>query len=260
MRKIISLILAFLLIASSCWAGIDLDGTDDMITTPSAAVNLNLGTFYLRLKLDYDTTSEITRVFTDTDTARHAFYYSGSPTGSGENGIQMYNDGRVSNFLSPSSWTIGQSVVFIFIYNKIGNVQRLFINGVEETVDTTEGTWGSTGLGTNFYIGSRFSQTDTYDGVVQEVATWSVALTQSEIDLLVNSKLRHILLQIQPANLKGYWSMDDQETGTSADADTVRDLSGNGNNGTGDNGANNTGLTWVGETILSYPSGIISGL
>jgi hypothetical protein len=51
--------------------------------------------------------------------------------------------------------------------------------------------------------------------------------------------------------------MDDQEAGTSADGDTVRDLSGNGNNGTGNDGADNTGLTWTQETVLSYPQRIL---
>jgi len=96
------------------------------------------------------------------------------------------------------------------------------------------------------------------NGSISEVAIWDVVLTASEMALLTNSRIKGIPLQIRTSALKLYLPMDDQEAGTSADGDTVRDYSGLGNNGIADNGIDNLGLFWVGESILNYPSSIIS--
>jgi len=109
------------------------------------------------------------------------------------------------------------------------------------------------------FIGNRGTTAATWEGQIAEIAIWNVILTPTEIAQLANSKIKGMPLQIRPANLKGYWPMDDQPAGTSADGDTVRDLSGNGNNGTGNDGANNTGLAWTAESILSYPAPILGG-
>jgi len=56
-------------------------------------------------------------------------------------------------------------------------------------------------------------------------------------------------LQIQPANLVGYWPLDDHphnDTANSANGFTWNDLSGNGNTGT------SSGTNAQGESILSY--------
>ena len=65
--------------------------------------------------------------------------------------------------------------------------------------------------------------------------------------------MRYIPIQLFGSNLKTYLTLDDLPDGTSGDGDTFVDRSGNGNDGTGSDGGNNTGLTWVGESILSYP-------
>lgn len=90
--------------------------------------------------------------------------------------------------------------------------------------------------------------------IVNDVAIWKgVAVSGAELSLSYNSRVKHMPLQIQPLNLVAYLPMDDGQDGTSADGATVSDMSGNGNNGTGDDGANNTGLTWKAEEVLSYP-------
>lgn len=93
-----------------------------------------------------------------------------------------------------------------------------------------------------------------FDGQLNEVAVWDTNISSGEVSILNSSKMKHMPLQIKPANLKGYWAMNSGADGASADGATIIDLSGNGNNGTGDDGANNTGLTWKAEEALSYPS------
>jgi hypothetical protein len=92
-----------------------------------------------------------------------------------------------------------------------------------------------------------------------EIAIWqaSTVFTTTEIANLASSYTKRIPTQIRLANQIFYLPTDDQEAGSAANGDTVRDLSGNANNGTGDDGANNTGLTWSEEKVLSYPPQVI---
>ena len=101
-------------------------------------------------------------------------------------------------------------------------------------------------------LGSDRGSSDFHDGTATEFFIYDTILTSTEIQALANSYVKHMPLQIQPSSLQGYWPMDDQPDGTSADTDTVRDLSGNGNDGTGDDRTGGV-LTWQAENFLSYP-------
>lgn len=95
------------------------------------------------------------------------------------------------------------------------------------------------------------------NGQLVEAAVWKgINLTAVERAILANSHAKHMPLQIRPSNLSIYLPMDDGADGTSADGDTVKDLSGSGNHGIGDDGAG-AGLTWKAEEQLSYPAGPI---
>jgi len=91
-----------------------------------------------------------------------------------------------------------------------------------------------------------------FNGKISEVAFWNVALTDHEVDLLNNSKIKRIALQIQPANLQLYLPLDDFAEGTNLDtsADTYMDLSKNRYDGTGVDG--DTDSLNFAEQLLSY--------
>lgn len=98
------------------------------------------------------------------------------------------------------------------------------------------------------------SASDECFGTIDEVAVWNAELTDNDISILANSKVKHMPLQISPGNIIFYLPMDDQPDGTSADGDTLVNQDNPGTaNGTGNDGANNTGLTWKAEAVLSYP-------
>ncbi len=78
-------------------------------------------------------------------------------------------------------------------------------------------------------------------------------LTADEARRACKPKGKRMILQIQPAALFFYLPLDDIANGISADSATFKDISGNGNDGTGDDGGNNTGLTALDETLLTYP-------
>ena len=142
---------------------------------------------------------------------------------------------------------------------------EIFVDGVSQELTVVAGSnsglWFSDlGAGTHdVRLAKRERDVDTVfaKGAISEVGVYNVELSLTDIQQLSNSHIKYIPFQIQPANLRGYWPMDDGIDGTSADGDTVRDLSENGNDGTGDDGANNTGLTWKAEEVLSYPVGVL---
>ena len=89
-----------------------------------------------------------------------------------------------------------------------------------------------------------------FHGYIEDIRIYSRALSSQEIESLANSQLKYHSIT---SNLVGYWPLDDFAQGTSGDAKTFIDQSGNGNSATGIDGANNLGLTVVPTQILSYP-------
>ena len=99
-------------------------------------------------------------------------------------------------------------------------------------------------------IGQDYS-TRYFNGTISDVAVWSVAITDDEIALLAQSRMKRMPLQIQPSNLKAYLPLDDVSEGTTINTKDFIDMSGNGNNGTGsDAGGESIGEA---ETYISYP-------
>lgn len=131
------------------------------------------------------------------------------------------------------------------------NNPAIYINGVSETVSTDSTPVGSanTDAANNLTLGLP---SDPSDSTAYDLAVWkNVSLTAAEIARLASSRMRFMPLQVQPASLVGYWTLDQQSgSGTGR---TYRDYSGNANTFTDDDGANNTGMTAAGDSLLSYP-------
>ena len=77
----------------------------------------------------------------------------------------------------------------------------------------------------------RLESTGFFDGVIDEVALWSVELTDDQIKTLYIQGLRFLATNIANANLVGYWNFQN----------SFNDASGNSNHGT-NNGATFTGI------------------
>lgn len=264
MKKLVCLLVLVFSLVSQAWAGVLWDGTDDEINCGAGATLDNLwaagGTIYILLKIDtYDSTARriVSKRSTD-GTAR---------------GWDLFNylDGETKEItfsaigVAPGqgTWTIANGItdtifhVIIITYNSsaTSNDPNIYIDGVlqNESEDISPSSNYIDDDTVNFNIGNFDNLNRPFDGEIFEVAVWKAVLTAQEIANLSSSKVKRLPLQIQPSNLKAYWSLDDQPDGTSGDGDTFKDLSGNANHGTGDDGANNTGLTAVAETVLTYP-------
>lgn len=143
---------------------------------------------------------------------------------------------------------------YAVVYTRSSGSQVLYIDGASKGTSSHAGTFdtssqkASCGRGFSSETGLTFS-----NGVIGEVVVAAAIWTPTEVYNYSVSRMKYMAQQIQPSYLKGYWPMDDGPDGVSADGDTVRDLSGNGNDGIGDNGTNNTGLIWKAEESLSYP-------
>jgi len=228
-KKTTSIILLCLF---PCWifAGVDFDGTDDFV---DGTVSLS-GSFSISMW-----------AFIQSFTVGGAVLSGESVTWfmqiGGSNKLQFSN--AVGTAPSLNTW-----IHLAGTFNSSDNNNKLYVDGTNTA--TVAISIVST---TDFNIGKRG------DGVflnciVTDVAIWTTVLTDAEISLLADSKIKRIPLQIQSSSLVVYLPLDDEEDGSSSDGDTFRDLSGNGNNGTGDDGANNTGLTAKAEEVLSYPN------
>jgi len=151
------------------------DTGSDHMSMASGALSVNVGTLVGWWQLDFAPTDSFDGYFFDSDTARHAFYFN-----SGGDGFAMYNDARYTPFNS-LSWTTGAWLHIAFLFNKTGNVQRLFLDGVEQTGGTPSGTWGSNALGTNVHLNARFNNTQHNNCRTAEVAIYGSVLADAHI-------------------------------------------------------------------------------
>lgn len=264
LKSFLSGLCALLLLISPAnnWASVDFDGIDDALNCGSGSSIDQLITPTVSAWIYYsDDGADASQVIYNKSTFLRIFYISD-------------NDGALNNALVfQFQFTSTTAVKYVSVTNAIsantwthilatydhtrGNDQRvdLFINGVETTYSTTDegsGTLDQDDSAGTANIGSRSTST-VFDGQIDEVAIWSVVLTADEITKLAKSKVKGMPLQIRPASLAAYWSLDEQSDGTSGDADSFFDKTANANTCTGNNGADNLGLTAKAEEVLSYP-------
>ncbi len=182
----------------------DLDGTNHALAASASVANRDEGTFAGWFAPDFDVSTGVqNRYFFDTDATRHAFYYAGGSAFIAILRIEMYISGRYRSF--DTAWTSGVFNHFAFVYNRISDIQELYINGSARTILGDGGSWATIDLGANFHIGQRFSSPESrFDGDVAEVASWAVALSAPEIASLAKG---FSPLLVRPASLKAYWPL-----------------------------------------------------
>lgn len=127
-----------------------------------------------------------------------------------------------------------------------GSVNRIFINGVEQTF-TTAST--STGWGAGFEIGRVHTAAQWhYDGIMDELRVWNVA--RSSVDITNN-----LFNELDPGsevNLVAYYQFNQTSGVTIPDAKGSFDATWNGPIGT------NTAPAWATSTALMNPASVVS--
>lgn len=225
------------------FGGIDVDGIDDLFSVPDNA-SLDI-TQAITLDAWVKTTnSSGTKFVIMKGVGRYNLATSGTKAR-----MLIFDGSTNHSVLSTSDINDGKWHRITGTYDRV-NV-KIYVDGVFEnqTPATTGISTGNFPLG----IGALFNGSNSFPGQIGEAVIWNTALSADEILLGFKAKTKYMPLQIRLGNLAAYWPMDNGLNGTSADGDTARDLSGNGNDGIGNDGGNNTGLIWKAEEVLSYP-------
>ena len=244
-----SLILALSLIVgvhvAPCWAGIDFDGSDDHLTINSADSLRDLPATYdftVCFWFNSDGATTDNGAFSWSGTDDLVFYPNDSNIGSG--GVRVFWRDLGGNIIDQNGTDrTGAWHHFTFV-SRASDDHEAYFDGV--SADTSSST-GSAGPFTSVFIGTFGTQ--NFNGQLDDVRVYDRALSDTEIETLGKGRIRRGIL----TGLVGYWALDDGPDGTSADGDTIRDISGANGDATGVDGANNTGLTWNAGEVLTYP-------
>ena len=250
MKKIFSLILLILLMCSPCYAGVDF--------TPNSTINCGTSVIGVNLSISaWINTSSATDaqiVSKDDDQAGGVREFQFRTSGTKLQTI-VFIGGNVGIATSGASVNTGSWVHVAGTYD--GTTIRTYINGSPDGTDATY-NGDADSSDDEVGIGARLSNAgavieEKFDGQITEVCLWNTALTADEISLLYSSRLKGISLQIKPANLKLYLPLDDHASGTALNTTVFKDLSGNGNDGTG---VDTDADSFTTAEILNYPPAI----
>lgn len=245
--------------------GILFDGADDLVTRSDTATLQNIwdrgGSAYAWIYPLSDGGQSSGRIITKTSSPAAARW---KIVGHTDDGSKMFLQLGITFDGTNGVWdTTNRDLIFntwnhiAVTYNSdnVANNPILYVNGISKDVTETVTPVGTRVSDIGAFVGignDAVIQTVGFDGQITECGCYGSILTATEVSQLYNARIKHMPLQIQFSNLLACWPMDDGEVGTSADGETIKDLSENGNDGTGVNGANNTGLIWQGEEILKY--------
>lgn len=114
-----------------------------------------------------------------------------------------------------------------------GSEIKVYVNGVLEASSSHSGSMSTTV--DNFYIGGDLDASsgwaEFFNGSVEELSVWSKALTEIQIQTVMNDSLSAAYYQTNDSGLVAYWKFDElEDLGVNSDgADDVRDLSVNAN-------------------------------
>lgn len=246
-------LLLFMLIPSLCFGNVIFDGIDDRIVSgDSDFEGMTKLSFSILVKRNGNSVSGNNgRILHKNGTFTIFWFDSDSGLGANDNDIAfgLYHLGFTA--IQTTAKTTTDYINIIGVWDS-GVTWKLYIDNIEVATGSKGGTGGTSVDPLILGLDEDLS-TAGFNGDINEVYVWTGYILTEADRVTLNSKGKRIGLQISPANLKLYLPIDDIADGVSADGATFKDLSGNGNDGTGDDGANNTGLIGAAETLLTYP-------
>jgi len=136
----------------------------------------------------------------------------------------------LDSYSSTTVTNVGEWYHVAGVYN--GSEIMIYVNGVLESARSTSGSISTTT--DNFYIGGDLDTPgwgEFFNGSVEELSVWSKALTEAQIQTVMNDSLSSAYYQTSDSGLVAYWKFDElEDLGVNSDgADDVRDLSIYGN-------------------------------
>jgi hypothetical protein len=134
----------------------------------------------------------------------------------------------VNSGYSSTIATIGEWYHVAGVYD--GSEIKIYVNGDLEASNSYSGAIPTTT--DNFYIGvDATTWVEYFNGSVEELSVWSKALTEAQIQTVMNDSLSAAYYQTNDSGLVAYWKFNElEDLGVNSDGtDDVRDLSINGN-------------------------------
>lgn len=259
MRKILQFILILLLSCQVAWAGYDCDGTDDFIDLNSYTGIPTDGEMSLYVVVSPDGTGTGQKILANWGSTYQDWLLDTSDSAGKIRFLKRRNTltqwhGVPTTSNSYSAGDILRIAVAAQAETNSPTGVKLNMNGTETVAGTY--VWYSSSSTDNqqltFCAGNGGARTNYFNGKIYEVAVWDKLLTSDQLSLLVASRVKGFARQVEPANLKAYFLLNETSDGQSADGATLYDQTRN-NNATANDGANNTGMTANAERILSYP-------
>lgn len=213
------------------------DGLNDYLVNTTAAVMVANFSIYVRAKVDITTKVSVPFVSSRSSDNKGWNFKAEQWNNTGRVGFTLWGIGDyTSNINTPVGWE-GYVVTFG------GDPENRTVTWyVGSSVDSARiGALITTPSLNGFTVGCGHRNGASFEyflGDIAEVAIWGgIILSQQQAQLLINSGIRYMPLQIWAWALKAYWTLD---------RDAI-DRSGNGNDGTLNDG------TWKSEGGLSYP-------
>ncbi|MCL5071513.1 MAG: LamG domain-containing protein [Actinobacteria bacterium] len=249
--------------------GIFFDGVDDNVTIPAAASinNIASGNMFVSVWLYHQNlgTGTSVRIFSKgRGVAGWLFGWRTASHATNPNSFLFAVKRATADALTNAADnTLSDNTEFHLMATWDGgtNPPNLYVNNVLVTSFESVPTAGSGALiddsTHDLLIGNQpVGFLSPFAGYIREVCWGSFMPSAADRAKLYNGGHP---VRGEPYNLSspilGYYTMLDSTIfGNSANAATVADKSGNGNNGTGSNGANGTGCTWVNDNTIFLPN------
>ncbi len=239
------LLLVAMLFPSVGFAALEFDGVSDVVDISDHADFDFSGAFTISMWANPDNTDSYeVPVYRYDNTSKDGFSLYQSTTGSGVWRFLIYEGGG-STYINSDAAPSGNWQHVCGVRDGSGNMY-LYVDGVKQ-IDTAVDA-SAIDSSADLRFGLNFQDNGDYDGILQDVAIWSTNLSDDQVALLASSHMARIALQIESANLIGYWPLDDQPSGTASNGDTVYDISGSANQ---HNGTVTSSSNWAGG-VLTY--------
>ena len=260
--KLLTNLLIFLTSCSLLWSGVDLNGDADYIECGIT----NLPTSY---PVSIMAIVDIDNIGIASGSAGTILAWSDTSSDTAYIQLNILNDAgtmkgrfvvRNGNYYPAVSSSLSGKVVLIGVASSSTD-RKLYVNGSLDGTNAVGVTYPvSLDTCTVGVLDRVTGKVDLYNGSLTEVAVWDVALSANQIKQLSDSRVKGMPLQFKDADNNGtqdlqlYLPLDDFANGTALDTSTdgYKDLSGNGNHGTGvdsDGDSKN-----IAEEVLSYPA------
>lgn len=236
---------------SLVFGAVDLDGVDaEILCGQDASLNFGTGAFSAAIWINRrgDNTSGVIPIGKSTDNTGAPGFFVQFVGASGIVRFGTSNAGGTDNQDSTSGIADSDRHLLVITRSASGD-KHIYIDGAADEAAPQNST-RNINVAADLSIGSNGGGFFNIDALIDEVSVWNKELTATHVlDCFTAEKKRHFL-QVEPGNLKGAWALDDGPVGSSADGVTIKDYSGNGNDGLGDNGGGS--LLFAGS-LLSYP-------